>query len=330
MIVKSVSKNFLFCCKKPGITTEIGNPFHQNTLKNIIKNPKYKGFYTGGLSTVIDFRSKKRNFNKQTDWKLYQDYEKVPPIVSEALWEKANQKLLSRSKKSNTYQKCQMQYPLSGKLYCEKHKCGFVRKIRHYKKKTDDVYWYCANFHKTGKKNCITSCLKQQEVYCAILSVLTPIFKMYQQEICKDLLSLYSETPKLDKSKEQKKLLNELSALNQKQDKLLDLALEGSYPKEQLTSKNEMIEQQKKDIMLQLKDLKAVTQNESQSLPYLKKQILKELEITNENIEIYIENIVEKITIIENTDVSGKPSKNSELNIELSGHTIKNISIFKN
>src|SRR5699024_9885785 len=28
------------------------NAVHQNTLKKIIQNPKYKGYYTGGLSTV--------------------------------------------------------------------------------------------------------------------------------------------------------------------------------------------------------------------------------------------------------------------------------------
>ena len=67
-----------------------GNMIHQNTLKKIIQNPKYKGYYTGGLSTVVDYRTKKRNFYDKQEWKVFKDYEKVPPIVSEELWSTSN------------------------------------------------------------------------------------------------------------------------------------------------------------------------------------------------------------------------------------------------
>ena len=91
--------------QQEGYYNHNGNPIHQNTLKRIIQNPKYKGYYTGGLSTVVDYRSKKRNFNTRDEWKIYKDYKKVPPIVSEELWEKANEKLLSRSKCAAMYKK---------------------------------------------------------------------------------------------------------------------------------------------------------------------------------------------------------------------------------
>lgn len=87
--------NFLM---EQGYYNHNGKAIHQNTLKRIIQNPKYKGYYTGGLSTVIDYRSKKRNFNERDKWKIYKDYEKVPPIVSEELWEKANKKLIKRKR----------------------------------------------------------------------------------------------------------------------------------------------------------------------------------------------------------------------------------------
>ena len=53
--------NLSLYLKDKGMINRNGNPIHQNTLKKIIQNPKYKGFYTGGLSTVVDYRSKKRN-----------------------------------------------------------------------------------------------------------------------------------------------------------------------------------------------------------------------------------------------------------------------------
>ena len=37
-----------------GFYNHNGKEMHQNTLQRIIQNPKYKGHYTGGLSTVID------------------------------------------------------------------------------------------------------------------------------------------------------------------------------------------------------------------------------------------------------------------------------------
>ena len=238
-----------------GYCNHNGNPIHQNTLKKMIQNPKYKGYYTGGLSTVVDYRSKKRNFNSQEEWKIYKDYEKVPPIVSEALWEKANQKLLSRSKSAKLYQKHQTRYPLSGKLYCEKHQCGFVRKVRHYKNKEDVVYWYCGDFHKLGKKNCILACFKEQDLY-QILFSLFKTYERYKEEICEELFFFYTELSKKEDIQEQEtKLKNELEGFQRKKDKLLDLALDGLLSKEDLNQKKIAIEKQIGQIQAKLKEL---------------------------------------------------------------------------
>lgn len=304
--------------KKQGYYNRNGNPIHQNTLKRIIQNPKYKGYYTGGLSTVVDYRSKKRNFNNPTEWKVYKDYEKVPPIVTEELWEKANQKLLSRSKSASLYQKHQTQYVLSGKLYCEKHKCGFVRKIRHYKNKEDVVYWYCSDFHNTGRKNCTPACFKEQDLYNILLSVFKD-YEIYKEEICKELIAFYTEVTKNEENIEHEiKLQNALEILQRKKEKLLDLALDGFLSKEELSKKNMSIEKQIQQIQCKLKEIQYKKTNEHKSKQYnqkLKENILKELEIKQENLENYIEELLDKIIVIE---------KNSgvELQIILTGNNI--------
>ena len=304
--------------RKQGYYNRNGNPIHQNTLKRIIQNPKYKGYYTGGLSTVVDYRSKKRNFNNPTEWKVYKDYEKVPPIVTEELWEKANQKLLSRSKSASLYQKHQTQYVLSGKLYCEKHKCGFVRKIRHYKNKEDVVYWYCSDFHNTGRKNCTPACFKEQDLYNILLSVFKD-YEIYKEEICKELIAFYTEVTKNEENIEHEiKLQNALEILQRKKEKLLDLALDGFLSKEELSKKNMSIEKQIQQIQCKLKEIQYKKTNEHKSKQYnqkLKENILKELEIKQENSENYIEELLDKIIVIE---------KNSgvELQIILTGNNI--------
>lgn len=288
--------------KEQGYYNRNGNPIHQNTLKKIIQNPKYKGYYTGGLSTVVDYRSKKRNFNEQALWKIYKDYEKVPPIVSEELWEKANQKLLSRIKSATMYQKHQMKYVLSGKLYCEKHKCGFVRKVRHYKSKEDVVYWYCRDFHNTGKKNCVLACFKELDLYNILLLVFKD-YEIYKEEICKELISFYTEITKNKENIEQEsKLQNELDALQRKKDKLLDLALDGLLSKEDLATKKTSIEKQIEEIKAKLKEIeskKTKTQEPKEYKRKLKENILKELEINQENLENYIDELLDKIIVTE-------------------------------
>ena len=196
-------------------------------------------------------------------WKIYKSYEKVPPIVTDELWEKANQKLLSRSKSAKLYQKHQTKYPLSGKLYCDKHKCGFVRKVRHYKNRT---------------------------------------YEIYKEEICEERLAFYNSLSKIEENDKQEiKLQNELDTLNKRRDKLLDLALDGILSKEDLKLKKSIIEKQIQEIELKLEQLeknKIKEQEQKYNSKVFKDKILKELHITKENIENYIEELLDKIIVI--------------------------------
>lgn len=318
-------KKLSILLKEQGYCNHNGNPIHPNTLKRIIQNPKYKGYYTGGLSTVVDYRSKKRNFNDQTEWKVYKDYEKVPPIVSEELWEKANQKLLSRSKKAAMYQKHQTLYALSGKLYCDKHQCGFVRKIRHYKNKDDVIYWYCADFHKSGKKNCIPACVKEDDLYDILLSIFKS-YEIYKEEICEELLFFYKELSKEEENIEREaKLQNELEVLVRKKDKLLDLALDGFLSKEDLGNKKVIIETEISKIQTKLKELegkKKKPEEKKYQDTKLKENILKQLVITKDNLENYIEELLDKIIVVEKPVEDNKKGNEVELKIILAGGKI--------
>ncbi len=303
---------------KQGYYNRNGNVLHQNTLKKIIQNPKYKGYYTGGLSTVVDYRTKKRNFYEKQEWKVFKDYEKVPPIVKEELWDKANQKLLSRSKSAKIYQKHQTTYPLSSKLYCKKHKCGFVRKIRHYKNKEDAIYWYCGDFHKKGKKNCLPACFKQEDLYDILLIVFKK-YEIYKEEIAEELMSFYLGLSKEEENiKKEKKIINEIKVLENKKDKLLDLALDGFFSKEELQIKKVSIEKGISSLNVKLKEIedkKEQVCNSKQSFKQyskkLKENILKELVITKDNLETYIEELLDKI-IIEELETVKENTKSAE------------------
>ena len=298
-------KKLSILLKEKGYYNHNGNAIHQNTLKRIIQNPKYKGYYTGGLSTVVDYRSKKRNFYSPEEWKIYKDYEKVPPIITEELWEKANKKLWERSKNSKGNRKYENKYALSGKLYCENHQCGFVRKVRHYKGKQDEIYWYCKDFHTSGKKNCILASLKQQDLYNILIDVFKT-YEIYKEEICRELLTFYNDISNTSEDKErEEKLQNELKVLEARKDKLLDLALEGIFSKEDLANKKLVIDKEIEQINAKLKNLesrkskiKLEAEEQKKYSETLKVNILKELEIKKDNLENYIEELLDKIIIV--------------------------------
>lgn len=222
-----------------------------------------------------------------------------------------------RSKQAKMYQKHQIIYPLSGKLYCEKHKCGFVRKIRHYKEKKDIIFWYCSDFHKTGRKNCVPACFKEEDLYNILLSIFKS-YEVYKEEICEELLCFYKDVSNLKEDiKEETKLQEELTILEKKKDKLLDLALDGLLSKEELSKKKVIIEKQINQIKSNLKDLedkKVHIQEREINNKILKEKILKELVITRDNLENYIEELLDKIIVMEN----------AELKIILAGEKIIN------
>ena len=82
-----------------GCTSRRGNPFNVLTIRNILCNPKYKGWYVGNKVKVVDMFTKKQKFLPPEEWVMFKDEtgEIVPAIVSEELWEQANAVLRRRS-----------------------------------------------------------------------------------------------------------------------------------------------------------------------------------------------------------------------------------------
>ena len=72
-----------------------GNKIAHSTMSNVISNPKYKGYYVGNKVKVVDMFTKKQKFLPPEEWVMFKDEtgELVPAIVSEELWDKANEVL---------------------------------------------------------------------------------------------------------------------------------------------------------------------------------------------------------------------------------------------
>lgn len=77
-----------------GYRNHNGNRISETTIKRIITNPKYKGFYCGGKTTKFSHLGSAVMKIPKEEWVMYKDEsgETVPAIVSEELWERANRR----------------------------------------------------------------------------------------------------------------------------------------------------------------------------------------------------------------------------------------------
>lgn len=56
-----------------GFTSRKGNAFNVLTIRHILENPKYKGWYCANKSQTVDYRSKRKIFLDESEWVMYPD-----------------------------------------------------------------------------------------------------------------------------------------------------------------------------------------------------------------------------------------------------------------
>ncbi|MBQ5398951.1 MAG: recombinase family protein [Ruminococcus sp.] len=216
-----------------GVRNTRGNVLAHSTMSNIIKNPKYMGYYVGNKVKVVDMFTKKQKFLPEDEWVIYKDEsgEVVPAIVSEELWQRANEVLKLRSldviQKQN---KTNHNNLLTGKLICTH--CGkpYYRKDTVSKKGTANSAWRCSGKIKNGKDSCPSLTIYEHE----IIPILEDVFKSSQRnikELSELILKLSEEILSTNEGANRIETLNKSIANEQKKkQKLLQLNIEGKYP----------------------------------------------------------------------------------------------------
>ena len=150
-----------------GYRNHNGNKIAHTTMANMIANPKYKGYYVGNKVKVIDMFSKKQKFLPPEEWVMFKDEtgEIVPAIVSEELWDRANEILKRRSDDVKSRQGiCNHANLLTGKLHCTC--CGTAYYRRDSKDKQGNVNskWVCSGKIKNGADSCDSFAIYEDEI----------------------------------------------------------------------------------------------------------------------------------------------------------------------
>lgn len=282
-----------------GLRNTNGNPFSFSTIKGILVNPKYKGFYCGNKTHKVHFLSNEVAYVPQEEWVMYEDHEKVPPIVSAELWDRANKKLKERSAKMISSDKTSYQnkYLYSGKIICGEHGVCYHHTIYKYKSGNKEL-WTCKEYGNGNK-------CRNPLVYTAEIDAV--MREVYSQIVCEkttivnELIELYKEggsTKAIAKSKH--KIQSDINSILAKKDKLLDLVMDDRLSNEEFEQRNNAFNRQIEEMRARLSEL---DEEERKSLDFresietLRASIANELDFSDELGKNVVDSFIDRIVV---------------------------------
>ena len=306
--MKQMEKHFY----EKGIRNRKGKKLSHSTMSNIIRNPKYKGYFVGNKVVITDLFTKKQKFLPEDEWVMYKDEtgETVPAIVSEEIWDKANEVLYMRSQDVITAQhKTVHQNLFTGKLICAH--CGkpYYRKDAVGKGGEKMSKWVCSGKINNGADSCPSHAIYESE----IKPVIEDIFKSGQQnieELSACVLNLVSELLESNDNKNELISLNkQLETQHKMKTKLLKFNAEGNMSDSEFFRMTKECDEEISKLQAQIDAIKDSEKTEQEMKKELSniKAILKAAEkhIDGEEIDkAFIERYIKEIIVYSEKDVT--------------------------
>lgn len=232
-----------------GITSRKGNAFNVLTIRHILENPKYKGWYCANKTQSLDYRSKRTVFLDESEWVMYPD-PSIPAIVPEELWDRANALYKRRSAQMMAHQPAaefHNRYPYSGKILCEEHGTSFHRQVLK-SMKGDKETWQCKVYRQRGRAACSMPQLRSEELDQIMADIFTRLVENRQAIVDAVVAVIQSVPCDHDYSADLRRIDDELASLRQKKDRLLELSIDGALTSAEFKTRND-------DFNLQLQKL---------------------------------------------------------------------------
>ena len=301
-----------------GLKTCQGKKWCISTISRMIENPKYKGYYCARKSEIVDYMTKKIKYFEKDDWVIYEDKTRIPPIIDEDLWDRANNRLMSRKKAFSERKEDKSiyknRYLYSAKIFCGQHNTVFHR--REFRKNKKDINWVCYEYLKNGKSTCDSPNIRESELD-AIFKDLISKLQIDSNEVIDTLMNYYKNL-EIDTGIDEEISLveKEINNLYAKKDKLLELSLQGSLSNTEFYERNnsfnekiKVLDNELNKLKNQKKELKGTT-NKTKELA----EILKQKVNSKSTIDKIISSLLERIVVSKICN----DKNNMELNIFLS------------
>ena len=277
-----------------------GKPYADRVLRRMLNNPKYKGYYCGNISYIEDYKTHKKIYRPKSEWIVYKD-ENIPPIVSEELWDRANE-IFNAKSEGYSYRKGQKnvydnKYTYTSKLVCSEHKCNFSR--HGWGRRYDNPVWQCLEYHRGGLKACNTPTLYEKHLDIIFKKILGEFIK-HKDKLLNEMLEDYKKA--LKKNNEENKLL-ELYEKNRKienlKNKLLELSLDGCISNLEFKEKNDNYNKEIEQNKILIKELEVLNKQEDRNIKQLNriKKALKEKIDVDKNFKTFFNLLVKKVIV---------------------------------
>ncbi|MBE6816819.1 MAG: recombinase family protein [Ruminococcaceae bacterium] len=306
--MKQLEKHFY----NKGIRNSRGKMLSHSTMGNIIRNPKYKGYYVGNKVRITDLFTKKQKFLSEDEWVMYKDEtgDIVPAIVSEELWNRANEVLYMRSQDVIQRQhKTVHQNLLTGKLICAHCNRPYYRKDSVTTGGAKMSKWICSGKINNGTASCPSHAIYETD----IKPIIEDIFKSGQQnieELSACVLKLIGELlDSNDNKAEIFSLTKELETQQKMKKKLLNYNAKGQMSDEEFVRMTADCDKDIAELQHKIKMLSQSSKTETQLKRELAniKGILKSAEQHIDGDEIdkaFIDRYIDKIIVHPDEDVT--------------------------
>ena len=279
---------------KKGYKNKNGKAYSGTTLKKFLINPRYKGYYTANLTRVENYKTHKK-INIPKEEQIIYKTDLIEPIVSEELWDKANdlyrKKYNARNIHITTNQKIVDESKYTNKLICNEHNEIFIRCAG--SNRRSNPTWVCKKYKKEGILSCNSPIIKEKMLDKVISEVITEYINENLLLMKDEVIDLYNEVFFRSNNRLKISLEEQIEELNNKRDKLIDLNVSNIISSDELKNrlnKNDM----------EISKLKDKLSNIDTKNNYYERLKNIELEIDNisnvfNNLNIYINLLIDKI-----------------------------------
>ena len=297
-----------------GFTSRKGNAFNVLTIRHILCNPKYKGWYCANKSQTVDYRSKRKVFLDESEWVMYPD-PSIPAIVSEELWDRANALYKRRSQQMMSHQSAaefHNRYPYSGKIICEEHGASFHRQVLKSAKGEKEV-WQCREYRNRGRVGCTAPQLRTKELDQIMADIFNQLARDKQAIIDAVVTILQSVPDEHDYAQDLRRVEEDLSAIQAKKDRLLEMSIEGVISTAEFKQRNDGFNEQAKVLEERLAVLQPEAekgQHTTAQLQEIRSALEQELSFKNGINSALVTTILGKIVV-------KKGSAKEELHLEI-------------
>lgn len=290
-----------------------GGKISREVIKNIIRNHKYKGYFTGGKVKVIDMFTKKQLFLPEDQWICYKDDgTRVPQIVSDELWEEANYYLKLRGDNiKNNRTRFKYGNVFTGKIICGLDGETYWLKAHKAGRDEMDSRWTCSHKIKYGAKSCISRSIRDIDLKRMVAAAIVKAVGD-QGDIIDSYIKYYDNaiSKSNDSSNEIETLNKRIELLELKMEKILDYNLSGSISDDEFIRRNTAYKKEIESIKEKISELSKKPENPesvSKKLERIREYLTHTGIVSDDDItRQVVEKLVKKIVVYPDIESDGK------------------------